>query len=306
VTPVTKRKKNGKIEDGQKPSTGLAGIRVYSRISDREIGRETVGSPKAWKTALGQLLSKQTSDTDLVAYFVPDSTSFLRIATADWARKLVESDLENYIAEDLSWRLSTEDHRLFREYGLDVPDAEAQRRIHQALDKVIKQAALDQGPIIFLHPTILQRVIDWAVDEKDNGRRWTQLGKQFALIGPVMRGQKKAPLDSWWVQAQKGILKEVKALQRVLHERFGQTANVPSERVLADAVLDAMAGAPEVFPKLTLMTDNFHQFLGAQPLALRNLLTAVISPGAFRNELIAWITNRKPESARQTMSKLRQ
>ena len=291
-----------KSDSAQKSNSLFGEIRVYSQSRDCEIGREVLRSLEDLKPALDRLIS-QTSETDLAFYIVPESSALERKEQADWARKLVLSDLERYVGEELSWRLSPEDYQVFRERALDVPDAEAQRRIHQALDEVIMQAALQQGPKIFLLPMILQRVTDWALDARDDGRRWIQLGKQFALIGPVMRGTKKAPLDPWWVRSQKEILKEVKALQRVLQERFGQTANMPSERVLADAAADAIVGAPEIFPKLTRMGDTFHLFLGAHPVELRNLLTAAISPAAFRNELLAWITNRQPESARQMISK---
>jgi hypothetical protein len=299
------RDDNRKTDCNPKPSGAFGEILVYSRTSDREVGREAVRSPEELKTALDRLLCQQASETDLVAYLVPSSTSFHRIATADWGRAFVQSDLEAYVAEELSCRLSPEDYRLFGERALDITDVIVRRRIHEALDEVIMQGALDKGPIIFLLPAILQRVSDWALDAADQGRRWRQLGKQFALIGPVMRGKKAAPLDAW-VRPHRAILQEVKALRRVLREGFDKSRTLPQERVLLDAAVDAVEASPGIFPTLARIGDSFQLFLGAQPLALCNLLTEKITPAIFRNELIGWITNRDPEGARQMISKISQ
>jgi len=256
------------------------------------------------KTAFERLLAKDASENDLAIHFVPSPSMRNRIPTSPVDRKIIASKLEKYVTEELSHVLSSADLELFRHHGLEPPDDAALPRIYAAMDRVILQAAVEQGPIVFLASEILQRVTDWVLEGDDGARRCKRLGDAFARRSRVMRGLQTAPLAPWWVRSRTAIIQEVKKLRKSLQGRFAGRNKLPADWVLLDAAEDALEGEPGTFPKLGEIVGPFQFFVHAQPEPLRFLLTGNLTAALFTDQLIGWITNYQPGSVPQLIRHL--
>jgi hypothetical protein len=78
-----------------------------------------------------------------------------------------------------------------------------------------------------------------------------------------------------------------------------------SRENLLDVAMDAMQEESK-FPKLLRIGVPFLTFIGQpESRVLRHLLDGTLSPANFTDELISWMTNYEPESARQIISRHR-
>ena len=288
----------------RKPTSRFGELRVICRNTNREIGRENLTVPEDFRLALERVLSKNRSAKDVVAYVVPSPSTVNQIPTAAQERKIISSEIEKYFMEDLSFKLSATDCDFFRQNGLNVPDEAARRRVHLAIDEVIFEAAVEHGPTIFLVPTILQRVADWVFDDGNGGQRHERLGSCLNLHGQVTRGEVNAPLAPWWVRSRGALLRELKDLRKQMQAEIAGRQTLLNNRVLLDAAVDLMEGRAERFPKLTRIGVGFQLFVDAEPEAFRQLIAGDLTVGLFTDQLVGWITNRDPESARQRISEL--
>jgi len=279
-------------------------IRVYSSTTEREIGREVLKGLNDLKPALDRLLARDPTVKDFVFDFVPSPRTLIRIPTTASERRLAISALEKYVTEELRHQLSQTDFDLFQQHRLEPPDEAALPRIYAAMDKVIFQAAVEQGLIIFLVPEIHQRVTDWSLEGENGERRFEELGKCFAQFSRVIRGAQKAPLAPRWVRSRSAIILEVKLLQKSLLLRFAMRHKLPPDRVLLDAAANIVDADPERFPKLSEIRAGLQLFVNAKPDALRLLSTGSLPPAPFTDQLIGWITNYKPESVAQLIRRL--
>jgi hypothetical protein len=215
-------------------------------------------------------------------------------------RELAVSDIESYLAEELKASVSSSDYENFRQHGLEIPDENSRRIVCKAIDEIILQAAIEQGPNIFLVPVVRQRLTDWALKERGGSERWEELGKRFALLARVVQGEAKAPLYPWWVRSRKEIIKELKFLRKNFPAQV--THRGRSKEELLNEVQHTIEENHEKFPKLLRIGFAFLTFLQSETEAFRRLLVEELSPANFADELISWMTNFQPESARQTIS----
>jgi len=278
-------------------------LRAYSKVTEREIGREVLRGPDDSKPALERLLARDPSFTDFVIHFVPGARTVNRILTTSSGRALVVSEVEKYVTAELSHRLSQTDFELFQRHHLEPP-GEALPRIYAAMDSAIFQVAVEQGPIILLAPEILQRVTDWTLEGDSGARCWNRLGNYFAQFTLVTLGLKTSSLEGWWAWSRTDLIQEVRELQKSLQARFQARNNIPADWVLLDAAVDTVEGEPGTFSKLGQINVPLQLFLSAQPQPLRNLLAGSLTPALFVDQLIGWITNYAPGSVRQVIYRL--
>jgi hypothetical protein len=278
----------GELRPSQK-SGHYGEVRVYSRSTELEVGREALSGPDDYRPAVERLLANAPSERDFVIHFVPSPRTLNKISMTPTERSFVISELEKCIIGELRQRLS--------------PTEVALSRICTAMDEVIFQVAVEQGPAIFLVPVVLQRVSDWTIEGKDGARRWKRLGGCFAQFALVTQGVKTSLVP--WKMSRNAIIKEVRKLRRVLHARFQERHALPANWVLLNAAEDAVEAGSETFPKLVEIKDRFQLFVNTQPEALRNLLAGHFTPADFTDQLIGWITNYKPGSVAQIIRRLR-
>ena len=294
-------------QDGprQNQKSGRFGeVRLYSCGTEREIGHEVLSGYDDLKSAIERLKAKAPSERQFVAQVVLDPKTVNKIPTNESERRSRASEVEEYVTEELSYLLSPADLEQFRRYRLEPPDKAALPRICAAMDSVILQEAVEQGPEIFLMPEILQRVTDWTLEGEDGERRCERLGRAFARCSRVIRGLQTAPLDPRWVRSRPAIVQEVKELRKSLGAKFADRHNPPPEWVLLnalrDTVLDMSEGKPTtMFPKLGQIELSFEAFVHAEPTPFRQLLTGHLTPALFTDQLIGWITNYEPGSVPQ-------
>jgi len=284
-----------------KPASEYGEVRIYRRNSDHEIDREALRDPEDYKPALSRLLSRNSSVTDPVVEVVPNWTNVTQFLNVEWQRKLVVSDLQLYLTEELNSSLSPSDCELFEKHGLAIPDEPSRQRIYNAIDDIILQGAIEQGPKILLLPTVFQRVSDWVLADEDNGERWKELGKCFALLARVVRGKARAPLYPWWVRSRRAIIEEVQALKKQLRAEQPKHSGL-SKRALLHAALNTIEENHSRFPKILRIGVPFQGFLESEIGVLRRLLQGTLTPADFAGQLIQWATNYKPESSRQIIS----
>jgi hypothetical protein len=285
-----------------KPANEYGELRIYRRNSDHEIDREALRDPEDYKPALNRLRSRNPSVTDPVVELVPNWTNVTQFLNAEWQRKLAVSDLQLYLTEELNSRLSPSDCELFVKHGLAIPDEPSRQRIYNAIDDIILQGAIEQGPRIFLLPTVLQRVSDWVLTDKDKGKRWKELGERFALLAQVVRGKAYAPLYPWWVRSRRAIIEEVGALKKQLRAQLPNYSSL-SKRDLLQAALDTIEEHHSKFPRILRIGVPFQGFIESETGVFRRLLQEELTPADFTGELIQWVTNYQPESSRQIISR---
>ena len=274
-------------------------LRAYSRRTEREIGRESLSGPNDLNAAFERLLAKGASENELAIHFVPSAGTRNRIPTSPVDRKIIVSELEKYVTEELSHLLSPADLELFRQHGLEPYDVAALLRIYAAMDTVILQAAVEHGPVVFLVPEILQRVTDWVLEGDDGVRRWKRLGRGFARRSEVMRGLRNTPLEPRWVRSRGAIVQEVKGLRKSLRAYFAGRIRLPPDWIMSDAAADTFEREPDTFPNLREIAGSFEGFVHADPVPLRLLLAGNLTPALFADQLIGWITNYAPGSVAQ-------
>jgi hypothetical protein len=275
---------------------------LYRRDSDRVIDREVLRGPEDQKTALNRLLSRNASVTDCVAELVPNLANVIQFLNDEW-RDLVVPDLQSYLVEELRSRLSPSDCALFEKHRLAIPDKTSRQRVGKAIDEIILQAAIEQGPKIFLLPTVLQRVTDWILTDEGNGERWEELGERFAQLARVIRNKAYAPLYPWSVRSRAAILHEVRALRRQLRTKLPNYSSL-SKRHLIRAALDTIEEDHSKYPKILRIGVPFQSFIESETGVLRRLLHGELAPAIFTGQLIQWVTNYDPESSRQLISRL--
>ena len=170
------------------------------------------------------------------------------------------------------------------------------------MDDFILQAAIEQGPKIFMLPTVFQRVNDWVLTGDDNGERWKELGERFALLARVVRGKGHAPLYPWWVRSRRAITEGAGALKEQLRAELPNFSSL-SKRNLLHAALDMIEEHHSKFPKILRIGVPFQSFIESETGVFRRLLQGELTPADFTGELIRWITNYQPESSRQIISR---
>jgi hypothetical protein len=285
------------------PSSAWGEVHLYRGDSDRLIDREFLLGPEDGKPALNRLRSRNPLVIDSIVEFVPNLANLIQFLNAEWRRDLVVSDLQAYLIEELNSRLSPSDCALFGEHGLAIPDKTSRQRICNAIDEIILQAAIEQGPNFFLIPTVLQRVTDWVFADENNGERWEELGARFAQLARVVRGRAYAPLYPWWVRSRKAILGEVRVLRRQLRADVPKYSGL-SKRRLIRAALDTIEEHHSKFPKILRIGVPFQSFIESETGVFRRLLQRELAPSEFTGQLIKWITNYEPESSRQLINRL--
>jgi hypothetical protein len=291
---------NGKSKKQETKAKGnwFGELRAYSRNPAREIGREFLRGPSDLRYASMRLLEKYPSEKDLILEIVPDARTLNKILTTPSNRMIVVSEIEKYVTEELSHRLSQKDFEIFQQHRLEPPDDTALARICTAMDDVILEAAVQQGPIIFLMREIHQRVTDWTLDGDNGARRWKRLGEKFAQFTLVTQGGKSS-LGGLWARSRTTLIQEVKELQKSLQARFRGGHDLPADWGLHQAATDTVEGEPATFPKLLQIDAPFQLFLSAKPESLRNLIAGYLTPALFTDELIGWNTNYEPGSVPQ-------
>lgn len=289
-----------KNRSARKPSSGWGELRL-DRTGVGEIDHEVVNAPEDWTAAWQRLRARHPSVTDFAPYLVPNPVVRNQLLNPGW-RAATEADVRSYLKEELRSSLSNSDYEHFLQHGLAGPDDRLRGRICRAIDEFIFQSAVQYGPEIFLLPEVLQRVSDWVRKENGGNERCERLGKRFALLARVRRGTAKTPLNPWWVQSRRAIIREVRILKKYLAAKLTKHRTLSKEQLL-DAILDTMEDDASKFPKLLRIGAAFLAFLQLETEHLRTLLEGGITPADFVGELIQSVTNYKPESARQIISR---
>lgn len=306
---------------GNKGQTVYAELRFYRRKSDGEIGREisrkVLNGPEDLKQALDRIEEeiekeeekekkkemeegkekKKRPVIDLV-YEVVYGLGY--VLHPDF----VKSDVQPYMTEVLKYLLPPSDCENFRQHGLAVADETSLHKIRKAMDEFILQAASVQGPSIFLHPMVLRRVTEWALTEDDGDRLWKELGSRFALLNKVVRGKGKARLDPWWVVSWPAIIKELRTLKKIYLQTNMPKQHSLSKQSLLDFTLRTIDLCAADFPTLRRIEVAFQKFVESEIGVLRNLLDGTLSPAQFTGQLAQSMTNYKPESVQQIVSRL--
>jgi hypothetical protein len=287
-------------ERGGKPTGRYGELRLHKRDGSPEIDREALDKPDDYKAAFNRLLDRNPSVTDVIIFYQPNWSGLNDFLNTTW-KELVVSDVESYLDEELKASVSSSDFENFRQHGLEIPNENSRRTVANAIDEIILQAAVEQGPNIFLVPVVRQRLVDWALKERGGSERWEELGKRFALLARVVQGGAKVPLYPWWVRSRRDVVREVKALTRNFHPRV--THRNLSKEELLNEVQYTVQVHHQKFPKLLRIGVPFLLFVQSEAGAFQQLLDETLSPANFTDELIAWMTNYEPESARQIISR---
>jgi hypothetical protein len=183
---------------GAKPRGPYGELRLYKRDGSREIDREALDKPDDYKAAFNRLFDRNPSATDSILQVVRSRSGLDEFPKTEWQRDLVVSDLQSYLAEELRASVSSRAYKQYLKHGLEIHSANSRRIVCKALDEIILQAAIEQGPNIFLLLVVQQRLTDWTLKEKNGSERWEALGKRFAWLAKVVRGKANVPLYPWW------------------------------------------------------------------------------------------------------------
>jgi hypothetical protein len=263
--------------------------------------RKVVDAPENWGTAWKRLRARNPSVTDFAPCLVPNPATRNQFLNPRW-RELTEADVRSYMMEELKSTLSTSDYEQFQQHGLAVPDDAGHKRICSAIDEFIFQAAVQYGFEISLLPEVGQRVFDWVHTEDQGDKRCDKFGGRLAQGARVRQGTALAPLKPWWVRSRSAIISEVKLLKQFLPDKL-PTNRTPTKGQLLAATLDTIEENESKFPKLLRIGASFPRFLMWNTRLLGSLLEDEITPGNFTGELIRSVTNYKPDSSRQLISR---
>ena len=271
-------------------------LEIYDESANRKIA-SSGGSDI--RTVLDDVLVKNPKVTHLTVYSICDASELARVSEKGAERELLTTEMRECFNEELRFELSRADFDKYQQCGTELPE-EQRARVLAAIDIIILRLAEEHGTRIEVLAEVQKRINEWDLGEDMGAGLHEQLGKQYARRTRLNAGKGKAPLF-WWARNKNKIVQELKALRVAVNRLDGGS----DARALSDTVDDLLDAAPEAYPTLIKAGVNLQVFLQSRSADAQSFFVAcALTPALFADGLMAWSTNREPESARQAASRI--
>lgn len=272
-------------------------LEIYDEGTNRKVASSS-GSDV--RTVLDDVLAKNPKVAHFTLYLSCDARQLALIPENGVEQEFLKTEMRECFNEEMSAELSRSDFDKYQHCGTELPE-EQRAQVLAAIDIIILRLAEEHGTRIEVLAEVQKRINEWDLGGDKGADLHEQLGKQYARRTRLNAGKGKAPLF-WWARNKSKIVQEFKALRVAVGNRLDGGSDA---RALSDTVDDLLDAAPEAYPTLIRAGVNLQVFLQSRSADAQSFFVACdLTPALLADELMAWSTNREPESARQAASRI--